>query len=230
MENCNEINKKIAKNLIFYRKSAGLTQAELAEKINYSDKSISKWESGNGVPDVYTMIQLADLFGVTLDALVGDETPKAYQKRSEGLHLLVILLSSGLVWLVATCAFVLLQLLKVEHGVWLSFIYAIVLNAVVLIVYSSIWKYRMMSFVSVSTLIWVGLTAAYLTGYIVSQQRGFDYSGYWSLFLLGVPLQGLEVLWVFFRSIFRMNKNKQAELRTENAQAFKNENSTEEEK
>ena len=230
MENCNEINKKIAKNLIFYRKSAGLTQAELAEKINYSDKSVSKWESGNGVPDVYTMIQLTDLFGVTLDALVGDETPKSYQKKSGGLHLLVILLSSGLVWLVATCAFVLLQLLKVEHGAWLSFIYAIVFNAVVLIVYAGIWKYRMMSFVSVSTLIWVGLTAVYLTGYIVSQQNGFDYSGYWSLFLLGVPLQGLEVLWVFFRSIFRIIKNKKVELNAEIAQVFENENSTEEEK
>ena len=52
MENTNEINRKIAKNLTYYRKAAGLTQAELAEKINYSDKSVSKWESGNGVPDI----------------------------------------------------------------------------------------------------------------------------------------------------------------------------------
>ena len=53
MENVNEINRKIGKNLACYRKAVGLTQAELAEKINYSDKSVSKWESGNGVPDVY---------------------------------------------------------------------------------------------------------------------------------------------------------------------------------
>ena len=51
MDNNTEISKNIAKNFMFYRKEAGFTQAELAEKINYSDKSVSKWESGNGVPD-----------------------------------------------------------------------------------------------------------------------------------------------------------------------------------
>ena len=75
MENANEINKKIAQNLIYYRKAAGLTQAELAEKINYSDKSVSKWESGNGIPDVYTLLQLAKLYNVTLSVLVGEEQP-----------------------------------------------------------------------------------------------------------------------------------------------------------
>ena len=59
MENINETNKKIAKNLAFYRKEAGLTQAELAKRINYSDKSVSKWEQGNGVPDIYILMQLA---------------------------------------------------------------------------------------------------------------------------------------------------------------------------
>ena len=61
MDNIREINEKIAQNLAYYRKAAGLTQAELAQKINYSDKSVSKWESGGGVPDVYILMQLADL-------------------------------------------------------------------------------------------------------------------------------------------------------------------------
>jgi len=73
MENTNEINRKIANNLMRFRKAAGYTQAELAEKINYSDKSVSKWESGNGIPDVYTLMQLAELYGVTLDAFVSDD-------------------------------------------------------------------------------------------------------------------------------------------------------------
>ena len=59
MENAIEINKIIGQNLSAYRKAAGYTQAELAEKINYSDKSVSKWESGNGVPDVCILMQLA---------------------------------------------------------------------------------------------------------------------------------------------------------------------------
>ena len=82
MENTNEINKKIAKNLSYYRKSANLTQAELAEKINYSDKSVSKWESGNGAPDIYILMQLADLFGVSLNDLVSGDTPEKPKKKS----------------------------------------------------------------------------------------------------------------------------------------------------
>ena len=61
MEYAEGINERIAQNLIRYRKAANLTQAELAEKINYSDKSVSKWESGNGVPDVYVLLKLAEL-------------------------------------------------------------------------------------------------------------------------------------------------------------------------
>ena len=97
MENSIEINQRIAKNLAHYRKAAGFTQVELAEKINYSDKSVSKWESGNGVPDVYTLMQLAELYGVTVDALLGKGTPVAPKKSTKGLHWLIMLLSSGIV-------------------------------------------------------------------------------------------------------------------------------------
>lgn len=229
MDNCNEINKNIAKNLIFYRKAIGLTQAELAEKINYSDKSISKWESGNGVPDVYTLVQLAELFGVTLDALVGSDEPKLSRPKSGGLNSLIMMLSCGLVWLVATCCFVMLQMMKIEHGSWLAFIYAIVLTAVVIIIYAGIWKYRMLSFISISTLIWITLTAVYLTVRVIAQEKGFNASGYWSLFLIGVPLQGLEILWVFFRSLFKKNKVKKLAICGEDGQVDE-EKATEEEK
>ena len=84
MENLHEINANIVKNLTYYRKSAGLTQAELAEKINYSDKSISKWESGNGVPDIYILIQLAKLYGVTVNDLVyGDAEKKTVNLKKK---------------------------------------------------------------------------------------------------------------------------------------------------
>ena len=139
MENTNEINKKIAKNLSYYRKSANLTQAELAEKINYSDKSVSKWESGNGAPDIYILMQLADLFGVSLNDLVAGDTPEKPKKKSGGLHLLIMLLSSGIVWLVATFFFVTMVLLKPNGSWWLAFLYGVLANAILLVVYASIW-------------------------------------------------------------------------------------------
>lgn len=209
MGNTNEINAKIAKNLMLYRKGAGLTQAELAEKINYSDKSVSKWESGNGVPDVYTLMQLAELFGVTLNDLVGDGAPPKPDKKTTGLHWLIILLSSGLVWLVATCFFVVMQLIAPGGAWWLAFLYAIPINAILLIVYASIWKYRILNFIAISTLIWTVITCLYLTVRVICIQYGAAYGGWWMLFLIGIPLQILEIFWAFFRTLFR--KRKQAE-------------------
>ena len=202
MENNMEINRRIAKNLTHYRKAAGLTQAGLADKINYSDKSVSKWESGNGVPDIYTLMQLAELYGVSVDALIGDGTPVSPHKKSVGLHILIMLLSSALIWLVATCFYVMMQLLPFDGPWWLAFIYSIPINAILLIVYSGVWHYRTLNFLSVSTLIWMAITCLFLTTNIVSEDPGRT----WLLFLLGIPLQVLETLWVFFRFTFRKTR------------------------
>lgn len=206
MENSIEINRIIAKQLTYYRKTAGFTQAELAEKINYSDKSVSKWESGNGVPDVYTLVQLAQLYGVTVDAFLGGETPLQMKKRTKSLHALIMLLSSGIVWLVATCLFVAFQMVFPGNQWWMVFVYAVLVNAVVLFVYACIWKYRILSFIALTLLIWVTLACIFLTAYFASKWMGNGVVGLWTVFLIGVPLQVLEVLWVFFRSLFKKQR------------------------
>jgi transcriptional regulator with XRE-family HTH domain len=212
MEHQKEINEKIAKNLIYYRKQAGLTQAELAEKINYSDKSVSKWESGNGVPDVYTLMALGELYNVPINAFVEEETPVQVQKKTAGLHLLITLLSCGIVWLVAMCAFVGLYLGKAKLPPWIVFLYASSASSIVVIVYASIWKHRIVGFIFVSALIWLTLTCMFITGMKVSIIYDNSYVGLWSIYLLGIPLQILEILWVFFRFLFRKNKkNKEME-------------------
>jgi transcriptional regulator with XRE-family HTH domain len=66
----NDIAKVLADNIAYYRKKLNLTQLELAEKLNYSDKSISKWERAEGVPDIYVLKELSLFFGVPIDALV----------------------------------------------------------------------------------------------------------------------------------------------------------------
>ena len=65
-----------AANLIAIRKQHDMSQLDLGEKLNYSDKSVSKWESGNGVPDIYVLLELAKLYGVTLNDLVSADEPK----------------------------------------------------------------------------------------------------------------------------------------------------------
>ena len=64
------VKYRIGANIAAYRKRDGLTQASLAEKLNYSDKAVSKWERGESVPDVLTLMQLAELFGITVNELL----------------------------------------------------------------------------------------------------------------------------------------------------------------
>ena len=66
--------QSISKNLIHFRKLSGMTQTELAEKINYSDKSISKWERGDGVPDIFVLTEIAEIFGVTVNDFLSEES------------------------------------------------------------------------------------------------------------------------------------------------------------
>jgi len=201
-ENTQVINNRIAKNLTLYRKRAGLTQAELAEKINYSDKSVSKWESGNGIPDVYVLIQLAEIFDVTVnDLLASEDTKPVKQKTNFSLHTLIMALSSGIVWLVATCVFVLLNMIpNVEGDWWLAFIFALPVNAIVLVVFSGVWKYKFLNFLSVSLTVWTTLLAAFCALRFILNLSGA--AGL--IFILGAPLQVLEILWAFFRySVFK---------------------------
>lgn len=226
MENIREINEKIASNLAYYRKAAGLTQAELAQKINYSDKSVSKWESGGGVPDVYILMQLASLYDVSLDTLVGKEPQKvgAIEKRvkkEKSMQLLIMLLSSGLVWLAATVCFVGISISNILQPAWLVFLYATVANAIVLLVYCSIWKYRLLHFICVSVLIWTAILSVYITLAIIFAHYQIERT-LWPIFLLGVPLQVLEVLWAFFRFLFRKGGIAQVKARRENRKQVKN--------
>ena len=70
----NDLNFIIAKNLTELRKKNGLTQAELAEKLNYSDKAVSKWEKGESLPGIEVLYKLGELYGVSLDYIAGRET------------------------------------------------------------------------------------------------------------------------------------------------------------
>ena len=202
MDNNIEINQRIAKNLIQYRKASGLTQAEVAEKIHYSDKSVSKWESGNGVPDVYTLVQLAKLYNVDVNAFLGEEPIARRKEKSAWLYILIMLLSVGIVWSAAIFSFALLEIVRPEGVWWLIYLYAVLVSAIVLLVYATIWKYRILNFLSVTTIIWMALVCCYSTTVAFVS----DVTGLWLIFLIGVPLQVLEILWAFFRTLLRRQR------------------------
>ncbi|MBQ7453011.1 MAG: helix-turn-helix transcriptional regulator [Clostridia bacterium] len=182
-----DLNITISKNITFLRKKAGLTQLQLAEKLNYSDKAISKWERGESLPDIVVLKRIADMFNVTLDTLV---TPQNLRRISFGKHIslsktITTLLAGLLVWLIATIVFVVLS----YAGVWrayLCFIIAIPVSSLVCLVFTAIWKQKNAFFALLSLFVWSTITAIYL---------GIIKFDMWLIFLIGIPLQIGIILW-----------------------------------
>ncbi len=200
----------IGRNLTRLRKASGMTQLDLAEKLNYSDKSVSKWEQGNGIPDVRILLQLADLFNVSLDDLVR-EPPKGKSvvpKRERKLrHFIITVCSVGICWLVAVVCFVLggvanPWLAQKVTGMWLSFVYAVPVSAIILVVFSTVWRWKWVRIVSLSVLIWTAIACVYLTLYVCGITEGM-----WLLFLIGIPLQVLTLFFFLWWKRGRKQKN-----------------------
>jgi len=196
MEEQDELAIIIGKNLTRLRKLANLTQLELAEKLNYSDKSISKWEQGNGIPDVRILLQLAELYGVSLDEIVHDRPEKviAPKKTKRLQRFITVTLSVGLCWLVAVIIFVGIGLFAPGTAyAWLAFMYAVPASAIVALVFSCIWSNKWARIISLSVLIWTTLACMYLTA------MPYDIPNLWLLFLIGVPLQVLALFFFVWR-------------------------------
>ncbi len=187
-----DIAQIIGTNIMRLRKVTNMTQLELAEKLGYSDKSISKWEQGNGIPDVRTLMQIAEFFNVSLDDLVHEHKEKPVMpKKTRGIRrLIIILLSVGLCWLTAVVSFVLGGIISPDtHFLWLAFVYAVPASAIVVLIFSCIWRYKVYRILSLSVLIWTVLACAYLTVFAVHG----PHPTLWLIFLIGIPLQLLAL-------------------------------------
>ncbi len=189
----------IAGNIAALRRARGFTQAELAEKLGYSDKSVSKWERGDGLPDVLCLKAMADLFGVTVDymltaehpdpAEVPENVPAGEESREEIYQVnrrTIAALSVAGVWLLAAMVFV-VGLIAGKTLVT-PFFLALPVSAILLIVFSSLWGTRTHLFFSVTALVWgVLLTVCWVL-------RGKDP---WLLLILGLP--ATVVVWLSCR-------------------------------
>ena len=205
----------LGSNIAAYRKQQGLTQAGLAEKLNYSDKAVSKWERGESMPDVLTLVQVAELFGVSVNDLLTDPNTlpeetgavvgrmeKAVEKtlKRKADKLTILGLSSLLVWSVALLLFVIISSLGIAKS-WLAFIYAIPANAIVLLSLLSAWRDFRWNKSLVSVIVWGSLLSLYVTLLI------FVKVNIWKLFLLGIPGQLAVLLW--FRLFRKQPKEEQ---------------------
>lgn len=193
MENVEEFKKIVAENLVKYRKSSNLTQLELAEKLNYSDKAVSKWERGESIPDAWVLKEIADLYSITVDDLLTKRAepkkmPFSIRKAFKNRHALIALLSGGTAWLVACVVFVVLAILGHTDIAYLSFIYAIPVSSVVCLVFSLLWFRKWISGIFATLIIWGTFLALFLT---------FNTANLWLIFIIAIPLQILTILWFF---------------------------------
>ena len=208
-----KLKRQIGTNIALQRKNAGLTQVGLAEKLNYSDKAVSKWERGDSMPDILTLVQLSELFEVSVDDLLSDPNAlpgnpgsleKAMSQVSEKAlkrkanKNVILALSSTLVWFVALLFFLVISSFGIPCS-WIAFIYAIPINAIVLLSLRSAWRDFRWNRVLISVIVWSTLLALYLSFLL------FLHFQMWKLFLLGIPGEVAITLW--FR-LFRVPKQE----------------------
>lgn len=171
---------------------------ELAEKINYSDKTISKWERAESSPDISVLVQLADLFGVSLDYLVRseniDETVKEHKQKEVKYNRKVICyISESVVWFVAIFAFIITSLITNQATFqWLYFVYALPIVLIIRLIFNSIWFNPRRNYLIISALIWSVLSAIHIT----FLHFGLNVS---LIFLLGIAGQIVIILWSFIK-------------------------------
>ena len=196
----NRIRTVLAEKLTAYRKRAGLTQAELAEKLNYSDKSISKWERGDGMPDLLVLCKLADLYDVPLDAFLREGPLVRSQAEQKSRHIVITLMSIGLVFFVAAIGFFVCYLAKVDVR-WLAFIYAVPVSMILLVVFSHMWSTLLWQALSVTGLVWTLCGAIYISFVAIAGMHNVA-----MLFLCAAIFQVLVILWYVLMLVRKRNK------------------------
>ena len=185
-----DLRQLIAANICALRTARNMTQLELADSLNYSDKAISKWERAEALPDVTVLKQIADMFGVSVDYLLAVHSDTPVTKKGKN-KLIISLLSVMLVWLVATFIFVELLITGSVLPAAYVFIYAVPASAVVGLVFNSIWGKRKLNYLIISVMVWTLILSVYLT--LLSLVT----SNLWHLFLLGIPAQIIIILWSY---------------------------------
>jgi len=208
--NDEKLKNQLGANIAAFRKRSGMTQAALAERINFSDKAVSKWERGESIPDVLTLMELAQLFDITVDDLLkdhnalpenvgkveqvmGNVVEKTLKRKAD--KRIIAQLCSILVWFVALFVFVVCASFDIPKS-WISFFFAFPITCIVQLSLRSAWRDFRSNKWLISGIVWGFLLSIYMSILLFAEKN------LWLIFLLGVPGQVAILLWFrMFRKV-----------------------------
>jgi len=196
-----DLTKIVSRNLSMLRKARGITQGQLAERFSYSDKSISKWETGEGLPDLETLSELASFYGVTIDFLItehpedvlakqGEKDPKDIKRNKRILSVLAIVF----VWTIAVVVYCSLLVGGVQGWhTWMTFVWAVTASFLVATYFSHRWGKREWTLAFSICLVWTIAAALYLELGFDIQPQGWNM---WFIWITPIPaVIGLVLLY-----------------------------------
>ena len=200
----NDIKDIFAKNLSELRQASGMTQLELGERLNYSDKTVSKWERGESIPDAGILKQIADVFGVTVDYLLDPEhaagaAPAVVLEENDTVyrrHMTIRRIVLAGMWLLSFVIIVLCWIVT-RKFFWLILIWTLPVSFLLSIIFTSLWSRNKGrdNYIFISLFIFSILLAIYLSALKANL---------WMLFLIMIPV---EVLMYFcFKLYFDKKK------------------------
>ena len=201
----NELKLVTASNIINLRTAAGMTQAELGAKLNYSDKTISKWERGEAIPDAWVLLQMASLFGVSVDELLSAHNkwePKLTEAEAEAkapdpsysVHVLIAIVLLG-VFTVGLAVYVTLWLIDIIE--WRVFLVALSADLLVYLILDCVFLHR-------KHLAWI--VGAFVLSLFVLAYFFLPVPHPWQLFLLAVPAEALVFLSFNIRRVPKVHR------------------------
>lgn len=194
MTTVNDLKLVVASNLIKLRQEAGMTQSELGEKLNYSDKTVSKWERGESIPDAFVLLRLAEIYGTTVDALLSEAEPwmdpvekqclqekQAAPRFSSTVVTLVAIMG---IWTMAVAMFVIIWM-AADVLLWQIFASAVPISLITLLVLNSVWNKGRHNLIIVMLLVACIVALVYL--FLLPLNP-------WQLFLILAPAEIVVVL------------------------------------
>lgn len=186
-----DLRKIIAKNLVELRKKNNFTQSELAAMLKYSDKAISKWESGESLPDVEVLYDICKIYNVSFEYILVDGDYKSKSNlvyKSNSINKAIIaLLAICLVWFIFAFIFIVLNVI-LKINIWPIFIGAVPVSSLLVLIFNTIWGRRKFNYLIISIMVWSLLATFFVSlipfGYYI-----------WQVFFLGIPAQIAIILW-----------------------------------